>query len=417
MGLRPLPGEAAQARLVPDLPQPLTSVEAAISLASEAAAAGQTEAPPEGLVVLTGRIQKGGTLGSTLSAEGLPTSVVREIAAALRPVFDVRKVQPDDLYALIRDSEGEVISFEIQRGRKTVYRLERSESGELEPSASRLAQERRLLHVAGVIEKSLFESMLALGERPDLVQAFADIFAFELDFSTQTRPGDEFRLVFEKFYDQKGFVEYGHILAAQYRNADRDYTAIRFEDEHGERAGYYTPEGRSVRRAFLRAPVNYTRISSGYSLARLHPIFKVRRKHEGIDYAAPTGTPVWSVGDGVVAFQGWSGGFGRLVKIRHQGGFVSYYGHLSRFASSLRVGSRVSQKQVIGYVGSTGWATGPHLDFRLARNGRFVNPLTTTFPHGDPIGREDRERFESVRDELLAELRQREPGLVLEAGM
>jgi murein DD-endopeptidase MepM/ murein hydrolase activator NlpD len=259
--------------------------------------------------------------------------------------------------------------------------------------------------------------MLALGERAELVQAFADIFAYEVDFSTQTRPGDEFRLVFEKFYDQNGFVEYGNILAAQYRTDERDHTAIRFEDEHGERAGYYTPDGRSVRRSFLRAPVNYTRISSGYSLSRLHPIFKRRRPHEGIDYAAPSGTPVWSVGDGVVVFQGWSGGFGRLLKIRHANGFVSYYGHLSRFANQTRVGTRVKQKQVIGYVGATGWATGPHLDFRLQRNGRFVNPLQTKFPHGEPIGVEDRERFESIRDGLLAELRQTEPGLVLEAGM
>jgi murein DD-endopeptidase MepM/ murein hydrolase activator NlpD len=417
LGVKPISAEVASASVMPELPGALASIQSPEDLQSSPTDSPDVQPASDGLVVLTGRIRRGGTLGSTLAKQGLPAPVVQEIASALRPVFDVRAVQPNDLYALIRDPNGEVLSFEIQRGRKTVYRVERSEDGALEPSATRLAKERRLLHVGGTVEKSLFESMLTLGERPELVQAFADIFAFELDFSTQTRPGDEFRLVFEKFYDQNGFVEYGNILAAQYRNDERDHTAIRFEDEHGERAGYFTPDGKSVRRSFLRAPVNYTRISSGYSLARLHPIFKVRRKHEGIDYAAPAGTPVWSIGDGVVAFQGWQGGFGRLVKIRHANGFISYYGHLSRFSHVLRVGSRVSQKQVIGYVGSSGWATGPHLDFRLQRNGRFVNPLQVKFPHGDPIRLEDRERFESVRDELLAELLQTEPGLVLEAGM
>ena len=172
-----------------------------------------------------------------------------------------------------------------------------------------------------------------------------------------------------------------------------------------------------MRRTFLRAPVKYSRISSRYSKSRLHPILNVRRPHEGIDYAAPTGTPIWAVAEGEVIFKGWSGGFGRLIKIRHNNGYVSYYGHLSRYAGNLKVGSRVEQQQVVGYVGSTGLATGPHLDYRLKVDGRFVDPLKVRFPHGAPVPNEELDRFAALRDELLAELSNVSPPLVLEAGM
>ena len=163
--------------------------------------------------------------------------------------------------------------------------------------------------------------------------------------------------------------------------------------------------------------MRYSRITSRYSTSRLHPILKVRRAHEGIDYAAPIGTPVWAVADGVVVSRGWSGGLGRLIKVRHSNGYTSYYGHLSRYGEGLAVGDRVSQKQVIAYVGSTGLSTGPHLDYRLRHLGRFVNPLTVRFPHGSSITVQDQERFARVRDSLMSELHAAAPSMVLEAGM
>ena len=159
-----------------------------------------------------------------------------------------------------------------------------------------------------------------------------------------------------------------------------------------------------MERAFLLAPLKFSRISSSYSTARRHPILNVVRPHRGIDYAAREGTPLWAVGDGTVIFRGWAGGSGNLVKIRHRNGYVSYYAHLSRFEPGLRVGSVVEQKQVIGYVGETGLATGPHVCFRLQKNGRYVNPLDISAPAGDPVAQEDRLRFESARDLLLADL-------------
>jgi murein DD-endopeptidase MepM/ murein hydrolase activator NlpD len=223
-------------------------------------------------------------------------------------------------------------------------------------------------------------------------------------------------MVFEKFFDKDGFVRYGRVLAAEYRSSKRNFVAVWFEDAPGH-GGYFTPDGNSVRRAFLKAPVKYSRISSRYTKARLHPILRTRRPHEGVDYAAPVGTPVWSVANGKVIFAGWSGGFGRLVKVKHTNGYISYYGHLSRYAKGLRVGQTVSQKQLVGYVGMTGLATGPHLDFRLQKNGRFFDPLSVKLDMGEPIAPRSRSRFTQVLEMRMAELRAAAPEVVLEAAM
>jgi murein DD-endopeptidase MepM/ murein hydrolase activator NlpD len=371
---------------------------------------------PARLTVTTGRIPSGGSLGSALTDEGIRPAAVSEVTKAMAEVFDFRSAQPGDFFALVEDDNQRVISFEFQRGRSTIYRVARNDVGNLVARSAEMPLERRVAQLGGVVQASLFESILEQGERPDLVQAFADIFIWDFDFSTQARPGDEFRMVFEKFYDRDGFVRYGDILAAQYLNAEQELTAVYFEDDNGY-GDYYTPGGHSVRRSFLRAPLTYSRISSGFSKARLHPVLHVERPHEGIDYAAPIGTPVWAVSEGRVIFQGWSGGFGRLVKVKHGNGYVSYYGHLSRFAPNLAVGARVRQKQVIGFVGRSGLATGPHLDYRLQFRGKFVNPLKARFPNGSPIPVEARERFDATRNGLLAELRRANPALVLEAAM
>jgi murein DD-endopeptidase MepM/ murein hydrolase activator NlpD len=368
------------------------------------------------LDVLTGRVPYGGTIAEALRTHGVSNQMIHEVATAMRPVFDFRHAHPEDFFALIQDDAGELLSFEFRRGRSDIYRVERAADGGLSAHHLQAPLERRVVQLGGVIESSLFESMIELGERSDLVNELADIFAWDFDFSRMTRPGDEFRLVFEKYYDREGFVRYGTILASRYKTATVDMTAIYFEDDEGY-GDYFTPEGNSVRRTFLRAPLKYSRISSRYSHSRLHPILKVRRPHHGLDYAAPVGTPVWAVAGGQVTQVGWSGGFGRLVKVRHDNGYVTFYGHLSRFADALRKGDRVEQKQVIGYVGSSGLSTGPHLDYRLNVRGRFVDPLKVNFPTGKPIAVKSRERFLTVRDIRLAELNAARPALILEAAM
>jgi murein DD-endopeptidase MepM/ murein hydrolase activator NlpD len=377
----------------------------------------QPQPEPEGsLRVLSGHVPDGGTVSDVLRDEGVTPAAVHEIAAAMRRVFDFRRAHSGDFFSVILDADEQVLSFEYQRGRGMVYRVARGPEGALVARAEEVPLERRVVQLAGLVDRSVFDAVTELGEGPDLVHAFADIFVWDIDFSTQVRPGDEFRMVFEKFYDGQGFVRYGQVLAAEYRTSHRTYTALYFEDDQGY-GDYFTPEGTSVRRTFLRAPVNYSRISSRFSRSRLHPILKVRRPHEGIDYAAPTGTPVWAVANGEVIFKGWSGGFGRLVKVRHNNGYVSYYGHLSRYGESLKVGQRVPQKTVLGYVGSSGLSTGPHLDYRVKINGRYVDPLQLKFPDGDPVAVTSRERFERTKDELLADLREAQPAVVLEASL
>jgi murein DD-endopeptidase MepM/ murein hydrolase activator NlpD len=362
---------------------------------------------------VTGRIRNGETLAAELRSQGVSPALIDGIGRGMRPVFDFRYARAGDTFVLTRDHEGRLSSFEFQRGRRDLYRLRPGADGEFLASHEEVPVVRRVQRLGGVIHGSLFETMVALGEAPDLVHDFADIFAWDIDFSKQTRPGDEFRAVFEKFYDRDGFVRYGKVLAADYRTDQEEFVAVYFEDDDGYGA-YYRPNGESVRRTFLRAPVKYTRISSRYSKSRLHPILGVRRPHEGVDYVAPIGTPVWAVADGVVVFQGWSGGFGRLVKVRHPLGYVSYYGHLSRYAEGIGKGTRVRQKQVIGYVGATGLASGAHLDYRLRVNGRFVDPLRVKLPRGEPIQVQNRDRFLSVKDVMLQELVGTSPALAME---
>jgi murein DD-endopeptidase MepM/ murein hydrolase activator NlpD len=368
------------------------------------------------LNVLSGRIGRGTTVGAALAERGVPGPLVHAISESLRPVFDFRRARPGDFFTLIRDPQDNLLSFEYQHGRERRFRVRREATGELVASADSVPLERRVVQLAGIVEGSVFSAITDLGEGADLVQSFADVFIWDIDFSKQVRPGDEFRMVVEKFYDPTGFVRYGRILAADYRTAGRTHTAVYYEDDAGN-GDYFTPDGRSVRRSFLRAPLKYSRISSRYTYSRLHPVLKFRRPHLGVDYAAPTGTPVWAVAEGQVIFAGWQGGFGRLVKIRHHNGYVSYYGHLSRYGAGLRVGQRVRQKQVIGYVGSSGLATGPHLDFRVQINGRYVDPLKLDFPTGEPIPMEERERFEEIKDLRLAELREAQPAVTLEAAL
>ena len=248
----------------------------------------------------------------------------------------------------------------------------------------RAGLERKLVRLEGGVGASLSESILRRGGSPRLAREFAEIFAWDIDFATQADPNDAFAVVYERLYDGPESVRTGRILAARYRRDQQELVAIWFEQGAGA-GDYYTPTGSSVRRPFLRAPLPYTRISSRYSRSRLHPILQVWRPHPGIDYAAPMGTPIWAVADGEVVYRGWDGPNGRLVKVRHPDGYVSYYSHLSRFARGVRLGVRVRQKGVLGYVGSSGLSTGPHLDYRLAQNGRFLDPTRMPYPRGPAI--------------------------------
>ncbi len=374
------------------------------------AVASPPPAPEPVLAISKGSLDPGETISTALRRFEIDWLVIHHIDRGMLPVFDFRHARPGDRFEVALDEDGQLVRFDYERSALERYVLTRV--GE-EFAAERIEPDIRITQsrIAGVVNGSLYEAVAALGESTDLAADFADVFAWDVDFSRSVQPGDEFTILYERKHlvtddGSEVYIGPGAILAARYVNAGRTFEAYRFEAGEGEQAetGYYRSDGSSVERQFLRAPLKYRRISSRYSPNRLHPILKIRRPHLGIDYAAPRGTPVWSVANGKVIFRGVQGGFGKLIKVRHANGFVTYYGHLSRFAKSLTVGSRIQQKQVIGFVGSTGLSTGPHLDFRLKQNGRYVNPATLDTPPARPIPAAQMASFQVARAELAQQL-------------
>lgn len=373
------------------------------------------QSKPAQLEIIRGRVPDGGTLASSLAQRGVQIERIQAVTEAMRPHFDFRRAKAGDVFAFVQSDAGELVSFEYQSGR-SLYRVVPGPDDGLLTEVTEPQMERRVVTLGGLVQRSLTESLLAKGETAELVQLFSDVFVWTMDFSTQTRPGDEYRIVYEKFYDRAGFVRYGGVLAAQYVSGRDTLTAFYYQHRDGE-GGYYTAQGRSMRGSLLRAPLRYTRISSRFTKSRLHPIEKVYKPHPAIDYAAPTGTEIWAAGDGKVTFKGWMKGLGHTVKIRHGNGFESIYGHLSRYAKGLKVGNFVRQRDVIGYVGMSGSATGPHLDYRLQYKGKYIDPLKLTFNSDRIITPSEWPRFESVIQESLALLNEASPPIRLEAAM
>ncbi len=355
--------------------------------------------------VVTGEIRKGESLYLALIREGIPRGKIILLEKALKPVFDVKKSQIGDRYELGRDLEGHFKNFKYYTTISPIdfYLVEEDEHGKLVAKKERLPVEKKIARVEGRIETSLYEAMTKAGQKPSLTMDFADIFDWEIDFLTEPRPGDRFLLAWEKYVDDGKTVLDGRILTAQYINRHRTHTAIYFEDPEGNR-GYFTEEAKSLRKQFLRSPLSYRRISSYFSYRRFHPILKVYRPHPGIDYAAPIGTPVRSIGDGRVVYCGWKRGFGRFIKIKHPRGYYTTYGHLRRYAKGIRTGIRVKQGQIIGYVGSSGLSTGPHLDFRMIKNGKYVNFLKLKLPAVKSVKKKYLEEFNRIKKERLTQL-------------
>jgi murein DD-endopeptidase MepM/ murein hydrolase activator NlpD len=356
--------------------------------------------------VIRGSLGRGQTLSSSLRSQGVSEKIVQQVTQAISPLFDFRRSQPGHGYRLSRNEGGEVVEFRYRTSPVVSYRM-RFADGDYMVAREESELRPRPARIAGVVFSNLYDAVKDLGESSQLASGFADIFAWDVDFSRNMHAGDEFQVLYERLYtdDDEGesvYVRPGRILAARYSGTVGDYTAIYFEETEDGYGGYYRPDGTSVEGKFLKAPLRYARISSSYTSARHHPILKITRPHYGIDYAAPIGTPIWAVADGEVIYKAPAGGFGNLVKIRHARGYVSYYAHMSRYISSLEVGQRVNQKQLIGYVGETGLATGPHVCFRVSYDGRYVNPAELRTPGGAPVHPAFRHAFSSARDSMLA---------------
>jgi murein DD-endopeptidase MepM/ murein hydrolase activator NlpD len=350
--------------------------------------------------LLQGKIAKGQTLSTALRAQGLSRSLVAEISRHLNPLVNLRKLQPGDSFEIHLSLAGDFRGFRLAAGPLEVYQMTVTPTGEWSAWKKEISVDKYWVCVQGEIQSSLFEAIDKLGEGDPLILDYADIFAWEIDFNSDPQPGDRFRMIVEKYYRGETFVQYGRILFAEYQTPSKSTQAFYFASP-GRQGGYFTPEGQSLRKALLRSPLKFTRISSGYARSRKHPILGGYRPHYGVDYAAPPGSPVWAIADGKVIFCGWNGGYGKQIVLRHANGYASMYGHLSRFVSGLHKGKWVHQKQVIGYVGSTGLSTGPHLDFRLSKNSVFLNPLRVTSPRAAPLQKDEMPFFQRESARLL----------------
>jgi murein DD-endopeptidase MepM/ murein hydrolase activator NlpD len=367
------------------------------------------ELPPDSEIV-PGLVKSGENFGSLLRSQGVAGDEVEAMLASLEGVFDARHVRNGQSWRLERTG-GRTRGFEYEIDGRSLLRITPAgtDSAEFTAEVIPYAVRTTLTLVSGRLDPtttSLFAAMENAGEQPDLSVALAEIFAGEVDFNTELQPGDEFHLLAEKAVRDGRFVGYGPIAAAELVNDGRRLLAFRFQPA-GAPPGYYDADGRSLKRFFLRSPLKFDpQVSSGFSRSRLHPVLSIRRAHLGVDYRAPAGAPVVAVSNGTVTFAGWTAGGGRTVRIRHASGYESGYLHLSAFGAGIHGGAHVSQGQLIGRVGSTGLATGPHLHYELKKAGANVNPLAEhrKLPPGEPVPADQIDEFNAARDKAMTRL-------------
>jgi len=299
----------------------------------------------------------------------VPVAIAKEVADLIRPVFDVRKMRFGNPFRLEKEFDGTLKAFEYKIDEESVLKVAKG-TDSYEAKVQKLDLETRETTLTAEIHSSLWEALSELPKREYLATELAEIFQWQVDFSTEIQPGDQIRLVVDEFVHDGNVVKYGKIQAAELINAGRHYSGFRFNDS------YYDQKGVSLKRAILASPLKFTpRVTSGFTYRRMHPILGTARAHLATDYGAPTGSPVVAVANGTVAFAGWDSGYGNLVRIKHASGLTSGYAHLSRIGSGIRPGRAVKQGELVGLVGQTGLATGPHLHFMMAKNGTPINPV------------------------------------------
>jgi murein DD-endopeptidase MepM/ murein hydrolase activator NlpD len=328
-------------------------------------------------------VKRGETMVDIFQKYGVDIQELLRLKEASAGIHRLRNISAGKPYKIELAPDNSVLSLTYQIDDDVLLNVTRFDP-EFRAEKIVIPYEKRERKLGGIIENNLYEALGNDGESAQLAYALSDIFSWDIDFTTDLRKGDTFRFVVEELWLGGRFKRFGEILAAEFVNDGTTSRAFRYEGPDG-RAGYYDDEGKSLQRSFLKAPLSYRRISSGFTFHRMHPILKIRRPHLGIDYVAPRGTPVSALGDGTVQFAGDKGANGNFVILRHPKGFTTYYGHLWKIRTEIRRGARVAQGDVIGYVGSTGRATGPHLDFRMKQASRFVNPLKVDIPRSGGI--------------------------------
>jgi murein DD-endopeptidase MepM/ murein hydrolase activator NlpD len=352
--------------------------------------------------VVTVHLKSGESAAGALKKAGIPPEEARQAIASLKKHIDFRRMQPGQSFKARLDHDERLLSLDVPRNLRERFRTTHTDTTwDVEALPVDIQKIRTPIH--GTVNSSLWSALVdTAGERPILVHDVVGVFAWEIDFYRQVFPGDTFRLLVEKEFIDGQFVDYGKLLAAEFVSAGKKSQAfIHCEKssaaKSGEMCGYYDTKGHSLRKQLLKAPLKYGRVTSGFGRRR-HPVLGYSRRHNGTDYGVPTGTPVWSVGDGMVTRAGWFGGYGKFVEVRHANGWLSQYAHLSHIG--VKRGQKVSQKETVGRVGTTGLSTGPHLHYGLKHHGQYVNSLKQKFVQGKSLRGTELKRFEIVMTEL-----------------
>lgn len=358
--------------------------------------------PVDSFKVVQGEVRSGQNLSAILAGKGISLATIDEISKKSVLVFDVRKFKVNNLFYFFMNKKDttkvDYFIYEIDPVDYVVYQLKDS---------LRIYREKKpmttlIKSASGVINSSLWNTMKEQALEPMLAMELSDIYQWTIDFYG-IKKGDKFRIIYEENFVSGKSIGTGRIFAAQFVHANEDFYAFRYTQNNED--SYFDQRGKSLKTAFLKAPLKFSRISSQFSNNRFHPVLKIYRPHHGVDYAAPTGTPVSTIGDGTVIAKGYqAAGGGNYLKIKHNSEYTTTYMHLKGFAKGISQGVRVKQGQLIGYVGSTGLASGPHLDFRVSRNGTAINPLSIKSPPTDPISKENVKSYEMHKDSLMTRL-------------
>jgi len=384
----------------PDEPPVIPLVDQA-ALLEEVAALLPEPVPEFDKLVLN--VRSGDTMEKLFRKNNLSLGHLMSIAQLNEAKTRFRRIKPGDVFEVTHDN-GQVISLYSQLDLTSALQIDKQETGFAAKIVDRPIEIRKRM-AYGVIDTSLFESAVAAGLSDKVIMNIAGIFAWDVDFVLDIRRGDDYYVQFEEIWQDGAKVSDGEIIAAEFNNDGRTIQAIRFVDDD-ENSEYFTPSGDSVRKAFIRAPVDFTRISSNFNPNRKHPILNKIRAHRGVDYAAPRGTPIRASGDGKVIFRGTKSGYGKTVILQHGGNITTLYAHMSSYVLKVGVGSRVRQGQTIGFVGKTGLATANHLHYEYRLNGVHRNPRTVDLPDAEPIDEQYREKFMAVAAPILKELEQ-----------
>lgn len=351
----------------------------------------------------------GDSLFAVLSVLGISNGEIFDIMKAVKKVYDLRKIIPGQkIKVFLEETPHAVGTLLYQIDPFRALRVERSENG-FHVVEEETPLERDFVSRNGEISDTLYDSARRSGVPPEIILDLSDIFAWDLDFSTEIQSGDHFRVVYEVFKNGTEILRTGRVQAAELINGGRVYRAYYFS--HAEGSGdYYDEKGGSLKKAFLKSPLRYRHISSGFTTQRFHPILKINRPHLGVDYSAPYGTPVMAASDGTVTFVGWNGGHGKTVIVQHRNGYSTLYGHLSSYGEGMQKGKKVEQGAIVGRVGSTGLSTGPHLHYTLMRHGKPINPKNADVVRGEPLSKESEASFKQKIDELNRHLHAGEAG-------